>query len=56
MDMEAKSCLTCAWRVDCQKRFSAITDISNNVRCSDYTRDLSLKEGYISQMEKAGVT
>jgi hypothetical protein len=56
MGLENKSCITCAWRVDCQKRFSAITDMSNNVWCADYTRDLSLKEGHVFLMERVGIT
>lgn len=54
--MESKSCVICVWRADCQKRFSAITDVLNNVRCSDYTRDVFLKEGYVPLMERMGIT
>jgi len=39
---DAKICMSCAWRADCQKKFS----ISKKARfCPEYTKDLSLKEG-----------
>jgi len=35
-------CVTCAWRRDCNKKFSM--DGATTTRCPDYTRDLTLKE------------
>ncbi len=37
---DKKSCLTCAWRETCQKRFSSIEDMGS--RCPDYTYDVRL--------------
>ncbi|MGB9735354.1 MAG: hypothetical protein ACP5JP_01700 [bacterium] len=39
---DQKSCLTCAWRETCQKRFSSTEDLG--LRCPDYTFDLRLKK------------
>jgi hypothetical protein len=40
--MDQKSCLTCAWRETCQKRFSSTEDLG--MRCPEYTFDLRLKK------------
>lgn len=40
--MDQKSCLTCAWRETCQKRFASTEDLG--LRCPDYTFDLRLKK------------
>ena len=53
METEKKYCVICAWRENCQKRFSVVTDASGNVRCQDYSRDLSIKEKDIGAAEKA---
>ncbi len=37
---ERQYCAVCAWRENCAKKFS-IAD--GGARCSDFTRDLSLK-------------
>ena len=34
-------CVVCAWRENCQKKYLKGNDIS--IRCSDYTKDLSIK-------------
>jgi len=44
MVSETKYCAICAWRVNCQKRYSVHTDVTGNVYCNEYTRDLSLKK------------
>ncbi|HPK53258.1 MAG TPA: hypothetical protein PK114_02290 [Smithellaceae bacterium] len=44
MAAEKKYCVICAWRANCQKRFSVVTDATGNVRCPDYSRDLSIKD------------
>jgi hypothetical protein len=36
----AESCLTCAWRAFCQKRFSLVR--SKHIRCPDFTTDVTL--------------
>lgn len=52
MATEKKYCSICAWRGDCQKRFSVSTDSSGNVRCPDFTRDVSIKDDEIEDKEK----
>ncbi|MCL4479704.1 MAG: hypothetical protein M1381_11540 [Deltaproteobacteria bacterium] len=37
---DVKSCLTCAWRETCKKRFSTIEDIG--LKCPEYTYDVTL--------------
>ncbi len=34
-------CIVCAWRADCQKKFSIS---GKDMRCPDFVRDLSLPE------------
>jgi hypothetical protein len=53
MGTEKRFCAICAWRENCQKRFSVVCDASGNVRCPDYSRDLSIKERDIEAAEKA---
>ncbi len=45
---DQKSCLTCAWRETCQKRFASTEDLG--LRCPEYTLDVRLKK----QHEQAG--
>ena len=52
MATERKYCSICAWRRDCQKRFSVSADLSGNVRCPDFTRDVSIKDQEIDEKEK----
>lgn len=42
MTMEKKLCAVCAWRRNCKKKFS--TSSGGALYCSDFTKDLSLKE------------
>jgi hypothetical protein len=53
MGAEKRYCSICAWRENCQKRFSIVTDASGCVRCPDYSRDLSIKDRDIDAAEKA---
>ena len=53
MGTEKRYCSICAWRENCQKRYSILTDASGCVRCPDYSRDLSIKEKDIDAVEKA---
>jgi hypothetical protein len=39
---DQKSCMTCAWRETCQKRFSSTEDLG--LRCPEYTFDVRLKK------------
>jgi len=52
MGTEKKYCVICAWRANCQKRFSVATDASGNVHCPDYSRDLSIKDKDIEEAVK----
>ena len=52
MGTEKKYCSICAWRGNCQKRFSVTSDSVGNVHCPDFTRDLSIKDKDIDEVEK----
>lgn len=52
MGTEKRYCSICAWRGNCQKRFSVKTDSVGNVYCPDFTRDLSIKDKDIDEVEK----
>jgi len=52
MGTEKQYCSICAWRQNCQKRFSVITDASGCVRCPEYSRDLAIKDRDIEAVEK----
>ncbi|UCD84877.1 MAG: hypothetical protein JSU92_01430 [Deltaproteobacteria bacterium] len=41
-NLEKRSCVVCAWRENCQKRFTSSPDIA--LRCPEYARDVTLKE------------
>ena len=49
MGTDRKLCAICAWRENCQKRFSVSTDALGNVHCPDYTRDLKIKDRDIDE-------
>ena len=53
MATEKRYCSICAWRQNCQKRFSVIIDASGCVRCQDYSRDLAIKDRDIDAVEQA---
>lgn len=48
--MDKKSCFLCAWRATCQKRFSVTTDMSFNIFCPDYSRDVTIRESDIDKL------
>jgi hypothetical protein len=50
MDNEKALCVICAWRKDCQKKFLKNKDVS--LRCSEFTKDLSIKNGVNSDDKK----
>ncbi len=52
MGTEKRYCSICAWRENCQKRFSVATDSFGMVICPDFTRDLSIKDKDIDEAEK----
>jgi len=39
--MEKTICAICAWRATCRKQFSVS---GRDMKCSDYARDISIKE------------
>ncbi len=39
--IELELCAVCAWRADCQKKF---TLSGKNMRCPDFTKDVSLSK------------
>ena len=49
MGADKRLCAICAWRENCQKRFSVSTDALGNVHCPDYTRDLKIKDRDIDE-------
>ena len=49
---ERKYCAICAWRANCQKRFSVSTDAQGFVHCPDYSRDMSIKDNQIDEALK----
>lgn len=52
MGSEKKYCAICAWRVSCQKRYSVSTDAMGHVVCSDYSRDMAIKDRDIDEAVK----
>ena len=42
--LDRRACFICAWRATCQKRFTVSTDISLNVNCPDYSRDVTIRD------------
>jgi len=47
--MEKTICVICAWRADCQKKF---TVSGKGMKCVDFVKDLSIKEEKEEQPEK----
>lgn len=52
MGTEKRYCSICAWRENCQKKYSVSTDAVGCVHCPDYTRDLSIKDRDIDEVER----
>jgi len=49
---ERKYCAICAWRGNCQKRFSVSTNAQGFVHCPDYSRDMSIRDNEIDEAVK----
>jgi hypothetical protein len=47
---EKTICLVCAWRENCQKKYSFSS--SGGTKCPDYTRDLNLPKDNENKIEK----
>lgn len=48
MDNEVKSCVICAWREHCKKKFF-LTSTAGQFNCPDFSLDISLKKDYKTQ-------
>lgn len=50
--MKKDICILCAWRENCQKKFSIS---GRDVRCPDFVRDMSIKDDDLGgRKEKSG--
>ena len=49
MDKNPISCVVCAWRETCKKRFLKNEDIS--FQCPEFTRDITIKDGVTPDVE-----
>jgi hypothetical protein len=49
MSSKKDICIVCAWRADCQKKFSVS---GRDVRCPDFVKDLSLPKDDEEKEEK----
>jgi len=54
MVQEKTICVVCAWRQDCRKKFLRAQDAS--LKCPDFTKDVSIKEGVEPDVEKEDST
>ncbi len=52
MDDRKTTCVTCAWRATCNKKFQV--DGTTTTRCLDYTRDLMLGQPENSKDDNKG--
>lgn len=52
MGTEKKYCSICAWRPNCQKRFTISVDSSGFVHCPDFTKDIAIRDMDIDDVEK----
>ena len=51
MTAKKEICVLCAWREDCNKKFSIS---GRDISCPDFVRDLKTKEGEIPEGEAGG--
>lgn len=52
MGATQRYCAICAWRANCQKKFSVSTDAAGQVHCPDYSRDMTIKDKDIEEARK----
>jgi hypothetical protein len=50
MTTEHSTCVVCAWRKDCLKKFQKSKDVT--MRCPDFSRDVSIKDTEKTDAEK----
>lgn len=53
MDNKVDICAVCAWRADCNKKFSIS---GKDFRCADFSRDISIKEAQPEEQESGSDT
>lgn len=46
MDQTMQQCILCAWRENCQKKFSVS---GKDIRCPDFARDLNIKDAQTTE-------
>ncbi|MBC8414088.1 MAG: hypothetical protein ISR96_05545 [Nitrospira sp.] len=51
MNINKESCVICAWRATCQKKFSVS---GKDIRCPEFSRDVSIKEGCAPENKNDG--
>jgi len=51
MQVKKELCVLCAWRENCNKKFSIS---GRDIRCPDFVRDLKIKEDEMSEGEAGG--
>lgn len=52
MANEPSLCIICAWRENCQKKFSKGREIT--LRCPDFSKDISIKSAETPDDKKTG--
>jgi len=53
MTLEKKLCAVCAWRRNCKKKFSSSSSGTGALYCTDFTKDLSIKDEEVDDVEIA---
>jgi len=53
MTLEKKLCAVCAWRRNCKKKFSSSSSGTGVLYCTDFTKDLSIKDEPIDEVKSA---
>jgi len=53
MTLEKKLCAVCAWRRNCKKKFSSSSSGTGVLYCTDFTKDLSIKDDPTEEFETA---
>ena len=51
MTLEKKLCAVCAWRRNCKKKFSSSSSGTGVLYCTDFTKDLSIKDDPTEEFE-----
>ena len=51
MNQKMENCVICAWRENCQKKFSVS---GKNIKCPDFARDFSIKDDKSAEDKQEG--